>query len=214
MTAHDTMQQPLQHIVFDMGGVLMTFDAMFFAQQYTTCDEDAQLLARAYFLRTEWALLDSGTITPATMVRIAEASLPERLHPALHACAASWQHHSQPLTATNELAARLKQRGFTLYLLSNASSELHKYFHRIPGSECFMGKIVSADVKLLKPMHEIYERLYSDFDLKPEECWFVDDSPTNVECARCTGMGGSVFYNDAKRFRRELIEQGLDLTEE
>ena len=119
-----------------------------------------------------------------------------------------------PVPGMAELVRELRAKGYGVYLLSNASSELHKYFHRIPGSECFMGKIVSADVKLLKPMHEIYERLYSEFDLKPEECWFVDDSPTNVECARCTGMGGSVFYNDAKRFRRELIEQGLDLTEE
>ena len=69
--------------------------------------------------------------------------------------------------------------------------------------------MVSAEEKLLKPSLEIYQRLYEKFGLKPEECWFIDDSPANVEGAIYTGMGGSVFYGDVPRLRRELRRAGI-----
>lgn len=204
MTAHDTMHQPLQHIVFDMGGVLMTFDAMFFAQQYTTCDEDAQLLARAYFLRTEWALLDSGTITPETMVRVAEASLPARLHPALHACAAGWQHHSQPIAAVNELAARLKQRGLNLYLLSNASVEVDRQLEHCPAYPLMSGRVISGFERLMKPDPAIYQLLCTRYGLDPATCLFVDDNANNCTGAQVAGMMAYRFDGDAAALERAI----------
>lgn len=205
----------IKNIVFDMGQVLMYFDPDSYIARLGYTGEDAALLKREVFRSADWVSTDHGTKLPAEAAEDMCRRLPERLHAAAEELCCRWWHGEiMPVPGMAELVRELRAKGYGIYLLSNASSDLHKYFHRIPGSECFMGKLVSADVKLLKPMYEIYQRLYSDFGLKPEECWFVDDSPTNVECARCTGMGGSVFYNDAKRFRRELIEQGLDLTEE
>ena len=108
-----------------------------------------------------------------------------------------------------ELVRELKQAGYHIYLLSNASLALREYFPRIPGSECFDKLMVSAEEKLLKPSHEIFERLYEKFGLTPGQCWFIDDSPQNVEGAIQTGMGGSVFYGDVKRLRRDLIQAGI-----
>ena len=193
---------PLENIVFDMGGVLMTFDASYFARQYTENEEDAQLLAHAYFMRTEWSLLDSGTITPETMVRVAEASLPERLHPALHACAASWQHHSQPLTATNELAARLTQRGFHLYLLSNASIEIDRQLSHCPAYPLMSGRVISGFERLMKPDPAIYQLLCERYNLDPATCLFVDDNANNCEGARVAGMAAYCFDGDAAALER------------
>ena len=83
------------------------------------------------------------------------------------------------------------------------------YFDRIPGSECFDGRIVSADWKLLKPQPEIYETLLREFRLKPEECFFIDDLSVNVEGARRAGLDGAVFFGDIPRLRRELIAAGV-----
>ena len=77
----------LRNIIFDMGNVLMTFDGHEFASAFTEDEEDADLLYAALFGRTEWALLDSGTIDHATMLRVAEAHIPERLLP--HSCSVS-----------------------------------------------------------------------------------------------------------------------------
>lgn len=89
----------LRNIIFDMGNVLMTFDGHEFASAFTEDEEDADLLYAALFGRTEWALLDSGTIDHATMLRVAEAHIPERLLPNLYSCFDHWPELSRPLEA-------------------------------------------------------------------------------------------------------------------
>ena len=66
----------VKNVVFDMGNVLMRFDGELFARDFTDNEEDAQLLFQALFGRTEWALLDSGTISHETIARVATAMLP------------------------------------------------------------------------------------------------------------------------------------------
>ena len=140
--------------------------------------------------------------------------LPKRLHAAAEELTCRWwQGEFMPVPGMAELVRELRALGYGIYLLSNASSALNLYFERIPGSECFDGKLVSADVKLMKPFPEIYELLYTRFGLNPEECWFVDDNAANIESARMTGMNGSVFYDDVARLRRELRAQGIPVKE-
>ena len=103
----------------------------------------------------------------------------------------------------------LKEKGYGIYLLSNAGVSLREYFPGIPGAEYFDGLLVSAEEKLLKPQHEIYHRLYGRFGLDPARCFFIDDSPANIEAALCTGMEGTVFRGDPARLRRELEQAGI-----
>ena len=49
--------------------------------------------------------------------------------------------------------------------------------------------------------------------MTPGECWFIDDSPANVEGAILTGMGGTVYYGDVARLRRELHRAGIRCAE-
>ena len=49
---------------------------------------------------------------------------------------------------------------------------------------------------MLKPHAEIYERLCEKFDLKAEECLFVDDLQANIDGAKAVGMEGYCFAGD------------------
>ena len=73
----------------------------------------------------------------------------------------------------------------------------------------FDGFFVSSEHVLLKPQHEIYEKFFEVFDLKPEECFFIDDNPLNIEGAACCGMAGTVFKGDVDRLKRELLDAGI-----
>ena len=138
------------------------------------------------------------------------ARVPEKLWEPVEFLVGGWyQRFLFPMPGMAELVQELKENGYHLYLLSNASAALRDYFPRIPGSECFEKLMVSAEEKLLKPSFEIYRRLYEKFGLNPKECWFIDDSPANVEGAICTGMGGTIFYGDIPRLRRELRRVGI-----
>ena len=74
--------------------------------------------------------------------------------------------------------------------------------------------MVSSEEKLLKPQHEIYETLFARFKLAPEECFFIDDAPYNIEGAYLCGMPGAVFHGDVEELRYNLRNAGINVKEQ
>ncbi len=195
-------------IVFDMGGVLIDFSAQLFTERLQVSGEDRALLERHVLRTTDWVRLDRGTITEAEALVHACANLPRRLHAAADYIINHWNEPIVPIEGTAEVVRQLKARGYALYLLSNAGVRQHSYWNDIPGSECFSGTVISADLHLLKPEAAIYQALFDKFDLTPANCIFVDDLPLNVEAAQNAGMQGIVFFN-ACQLREELQKRGV-----
>lgn len=200
----------IRNVVFDMGHVLIYFSPGTFIERLGISGEDGRLLERELFRDREWVQLDRGSLTEEEVVEAVCRRLPERLHEAVRELVCGWwKRPLLPVEGMAELVGELKGMGYGIYLLSNANRQLPKYFPRIPGSEHFDGRIVSADWLLLKPQREIYEKLYEVYGLKPEECFFIDDQPANIEGAWCTGMAGAVFDGDMARLRRSLQAAGV-----
>lgn len=200
------MAKQLRNLVFDMGGVLMTFDGPYFASLFTDTAEDADLLNKALFGGPMWPLLDSGTISHETAARYARAHLPEHLHANLRECIDHWPEHSAPIQPTNELAIRLKNEGYGVYLLSNASTRIMEQLSHMPAMPFLDGYVVSGMERLMKPDPAIYQLLCKRFELDPEECLFVDDNADNCEGARVAGMRAFHFTGDVAALA-EHIEQ-------
>ena len=197
-------------IVFDMGGVLLDFGSHLFADRLHLSEDDRILLEQNLMRTVDWVRLDRGTITEEGAVRAVCERLPETLHTCVREVVTRWHARTlEPMEGMADLLRELKEKGMHIYLLSNANQKLRSYFPRIPGSECFDGLMVSAEERLLKPQHEIFEALLYRFDLKAEECFFVDDVPANVEGAAEAGLSGTVFYGDVPRLRRELRKAGI-----
>lgn len=204
----------IKHMIFDMGNVLIAWDPPMLTRRLGLSEGDYQIFLREVFSCSEWVALDHGTLTPEQAMETVGARLPEHLHAAaLRMMREWWADPLVPIEGMRDLIWELEDLGYDIYLLSNATSRLHDYFHRIPGSECFSGMIVSADWKLLKPQREIYEKLFESFSLTPEECFFIDDSPLNIDGAREAGMPGTVFFGDMARLRRELAAAGIPVVQ-
>ena len=203
----------IRNVVFDMGGVLIAWDPARIVDRLGLSKEDSQLLRREVFQSVEWVSLDRGSLSEQAALERFYSRLPQRLHAAAVRCVFWWKDELWPVPGMAELIQELDGLGYGIYLLSNATSALHGYFCRIPGSEHFRGHIVSADWKLLKPQHEIYEKLFSEYSLDPAECLFLDDYPPNIEGAMRCGMQGLVFYQDMERLRRELRSLGVGVKE-
>ena len=73
----------------------------------------------------------------------------------------------------------------------------------------FDGKLISCDVKVVKPMREIYQIFTDRFLLDPEECLFIDDAPANVAAAITCGWNGIVFHGDAVQLRLKMRQFGI-----
>ncbi|WP_418825662.1 HAD family hydrolase [Paratractidigestivibacter sp.] len=194
----------IKNVVFDMGNVLMLFDGPYFSAQFTESEADAAALQHALFGSPAWNLLDSGTISYDTMLRVARAHLDERLWPNLDACFTGWAAYSAPIEQTNALAAELKREGYGIYLLSNAGTRIHDQLSHMPAWELMDGAVVSGEERLMKPEPTIYRLLCERYGLLPEECLFVDDNADNCEGARVAGMRAVRYAGDAAAIREAL----------
>ena len=197
-------------IVFDMGQVLIHWEGAALLEKYGLEQEDKRLLLEELFGDVEWVMLDRGPLPFEQAIKAVCARVPERLHGVVREVITGWWLQPlRPIEGMAQLIRELKEAGYGIYLLSNASLRLREYFPEIPGSEYFDGLLVSAEWKLLKPQHEIYEAFCRTFSLAPESCFFVDDLPANVEGAMVAGMQGAVFHGDVPRLRRELQTAGI-----
>lgn len=194
----------IKNVVFDMGNVLMLFDGPYFSAQFTDNEADAAALQRALFGSPAWNLLDSGTISYDTMLRVARAHLDERLWPNLDACFAGWAAYSTPIEQTNALAAELKREGYGIYLLSNAGTRIHDQLGHMPAWNLMDGAVVSGEERLMKPDPAIYQLLCERYGLLAEECLFVDDNADNCEGARVAGMHAVRYTGDVAAIREAL----------
>ena len=105
-----------------------------------------------------------------------------------------------------ELLTRLKSEGYRLYGLTNWCNKVHITMKQYDIFGLLDGWVISSEEKYIKPEPEIYQRLFSRYDLKPEECLFADDRPENIEGGRRLGMDGIVFH-DARQYELELISK-------
>lgn len=200
----------IKNIIFDMGQVLIRWNPEEMLAAFDLPEADQTEIRRELFTGVEWIQQDRGVLTTAQVAEKVCARLPERLYCVVEDLVFHWHDRFLiPMPGMAELVRDLKNRGYSLYLLSNAGTPLRSYFPRIPGAEYFDGLMVSAEEVLLKPQHEIYERLYERFDLNPAECWFIDDSPANIEGAILTGMQGTIFRGDAAELRNALHQAGI-----
>ena len=201
----------IQNILFDMGNVLIRFDRKLFLDRMEVSDADKELLLREVFASVDWAHMDRGTKTEAMALESMKTRLPQRLHAAAEELTLRWDEPLIPIDGMYELVEELKEKGYGIYLLSNASYRQHEYWPRIPASRFFDGTLISADEHVVKPQPEIYQLCMERFGLKAEESFFIDDMAHNVEGALFCGLSGAVFYGDVNRLRQDLRAAGVEV---
>ena len=114
-----------------------------------------------------------------------------------------------PMDYSRDWLKALSAAGYGVYVLSNFGERAQKRAVEL-GAINFLdlldGYIFSYMIHEIKPDRAIYDALTEKYDLKFEECVFIDDSEDNVEAARSYGMQGIVFagYEDACKKLRAL----------
>ena len=87
------------------------------------------------------------------------------------------------------LALKLKQKGYPIYLLSNfPGDQFDKYRLQNSFLDEFDDRIISGDVGLAKPDIKIYQLAIKKFNLNPEESLFIDDKIENTKGAEQAGI--------------------------
>jgi len=200
----------IRNIVFDMGNVLVVFDPQYFMDLEGINDKDDRLLVyREVFHSIEWAQMDLGVLTEETAEPLILERIPERLRDSVKHLLSHWWEKRTCVPGMEELLRRLKDAGYRLYLLSNASILQHQYWPTFPVSRLFDGKLISCDYGIIKPNPEIYQLFIRKFGLNEKETLFVDDLPANVAAAVQCGWQGIVFQGEANELARKMELYGI-----
>ena len=196
--------QKIKNIIFDMGRVLLKFDPQVSLDIYCETSEDKELLYKELFEGPEWIMGDEGTITNGQRYELVKERVPERLHRALKLIVENWVMCMEPVEGALDFYKLVKEKGYQTFVLSNACNRFYGYFPRFYELDSFQGVVVSSDVKMIKPNPAIYEYILKTYNLKPEECLFIDDVEVNVEAAKAAGIKGFVFRNNYEELKELL----------
>jgi putative hydrolase of the HAD superfamily len=83
----------------------------------------------------------------------------------------------------------LRDRGFALGMISNASSELSLLWADSAFAGVFDAALFSADERMMKPDPQLYRRMANLLEVEPEDCVFVGDGAyRELQGAEAIGM--------------------------
>ena len=180
-----------KNIVFDFGNVIGKFDGHYILRQFCSSEQDLELLFDVIF--SGWGELDKGTVDYNENIENVVRRVPARLEDTVRSFFRGWPEHIIPIRQTADFIRELKDRKVPIYLLSNAPTYFENIAQRIDTLRLFDGIVFSAPLKMAKPEPAIYQYLFQTYDLKPEECFFIDDLEKNIRAAKEAGMDGIIF---------------------
>ncbi len=189
-----------------MGNVLLDFNPDAVLDEFCSSEEEKDVIRKELFEGPEWMMGDRGDIKDCERFDLVKVRVPEKFHEALRRCADEWDVCMKPLPGAREFCETVKERGFGIYVLSNASDLFYKYFPNLLPVDFFNGVFVSSDYKMLKPDEEIFMTFLAKYGLNAGECLFIDDRKENVSGAENAGLNGWVFDGDFEKIIRRLTE--------
>ena len=191
----------IKNIVLDMGNVLLAYNPQIPLDMFCQTKEEKEFILRELFEGPEWIQGDLGNLTNDEKYESIQKRVGEQMHPALRRCVYEWYVCLEPIAGAKEFCEYVKQRGYRLYVLSNAAKDFYDYFPKFAPLGYFDGVVVSCDLHMIKPDIRIYQYLLQTYHLLPEECLFVDDRAENAEGAKLAGMSAEVFQGDFDRLK-------------
>lgn len=192
-----------KNIIFDFGNVLAAFKEEELSHRFCTTEANNRLFKKLVF--DNWQSLDEGSVELSDYIETALSQTPEHLKTDISNYFNTWYKHLIPLTDTWDFVKELKEAGYSVYILSNAPVQFAEH-----AAECygvvkeFDGIVFSAPIRLVKPEPEIYQYLFNTYHLKPEECFFIDDKPSNIEAGKALGMNGIIFTGNIEAVKKAI----------
>jgi len=204
------MNQPVKHIVFDIGKVLIHYDPHL--AYHDIIPDEAE---RRWFFENvcthEWNIEQDRGRTWAEAEAVLIEAYPERADH-IRAFRKGW--HKMVSHAYEDSVAILEQlvaSGHDVTMLTNfASDTLREAQVRYPFLTISRGVTVSGDIGLLKPDRAIYDHHVKAFDLEPSATLFIDDTAANVEGAKIAGWQAVQFIGP-EQLKADLRQAGIDI---
>jgi epoxide hydrolase-like predicted phosphatase len=197
----------VKNIVFDFGGVLVSYDFNKFFTGVLGSKEKATWFLDNVLTDDFNNRLDHGLKSVNELLGELKAQFPAYVD----AINAFDVHYTDIFTGEVpgivDLMKELKGKGYHLYGLSNWSTKVFEVMKKFPRPFSLLEDcLISHQVKLLKPQPAIYRAFCKKMSVKPEDCIFIDDKKENILGAKSIGMDG-ITFTGTDALRKELAEK-------
>lgn len=195
-------------VIFDIGNVLADFVWKEHYQSFGYEEEMVERIAKATVKSPCWNEYDRGVMSNEDILQSFIANDPgieKEIRRVLQNIASMVRRNDYAIPWIQEL----QKKGYRCLYLSNFSERSHRECAAALDFIPYMdGGILSYQDKVIKPMPEIYHLLIERYQLVPEECVFMDDTPRNLEVAGKFGIHTIHFENQAQAIE-ELKKLGV-----
>ncbi len=204
------MTSPIDHIVFDIGKVLIHYDPNLpFSRIIPDAEERQWFFANV--CTHDWNIEQDRGRDWAK----AEAEL-IALHPERTADIRAFRENWQEMVphAYDDSVAIMEgliASGHDVTMLTNFASDTFREAQVMyPFLTKTRGVTVSGDVRLIKPDVAIYQLHAETFGLDPAKSVFIDDTLVNIDGAKAAGWHG-LHFTGAEKLRQDLAGLGLEV---
>lgn len=197
----------IKNIIFDYGNVLVDWNpAYLFLPVFGGDEEKCRYFTNNVCNREWFTRIDQGESMDVCVAELQKA-YPEYADVIALFRDRWFDMCSGDIPGMLEIIQDLKNQGVGVYGLTNwpaeTFAEARRRFKTLASIDNY---VVSSAVRLAKPQPEIFRLLLSKYNLKPEECVFIDDRVDNVNAAKALGIIGIVYPGSADALRKELAK--------
>ena len=202
----------IRSVVFDIGNVLASFRwKELFAELGFNGEKFDRIAAATVLHPTMWNEFDRSLMSDEEIISRCIRREPD-YEKEIRQIFSQTEYLVEEYDGSYAWIKELKEQGYKVYLLSNygkTSFEAAKEKERLSFLPLADGSVISYEVQMVKPEPGIYEALLVKYQLRAEECVFLDDKPENVEAAKKFGMYGIVVEHQeqAKTELQRLLER-------
>lgn len=195
----------VKYLVFDLGGVLIDWSPRYLYQKLFENPEELDFFLK-HVCPLDWNLRMDGGISFQQGIRERIQKFPQYSEQ-IKAYRERWPEMIKgEIFETVSIIRDLHEKGVPYWAITNFNDKTYEYcFAKYQWLNWFSGIIVSGRDYMLKPEPRIYQLLWDRFKLPLEECFFIDDSLSNVIGAREVGMDAVQFTPDLNL--RAILEQ-------
>ena len=198
----------IKNIIFDVGKVLVEWEPDVAMRKLGFDEKTIKAVSEATVESNDWNESDRSVLSDEEQVKLFIRKAPSYEKEIRlfwdNVGLAIWQYEY-----VKSWMQDLKARGYRLYILSNYARRTYAQTkdNALSFLEDVDGQLFSFEVHQIKPEPEIYQTLLQKYDLKPEECVFLDDRSENIKGAERAGIYGIQFtgYEASKEELDEML---------
>ena len=204
----------IKNIIFDLGNVIINYNQKQIINNFTKKEEEIKYIYDEIFHAPEWELMDLGNITNDETIEVINKRNEFKYEKLTENFLHEWYKKQAINRDIVEIAKELKKKGYQLFVLSNMANLTYEYFKNDEFFSLCTGIIISAHEHLIKPDEKVFRLFLDRYELKAEECLFIDDDPLeeNYETANKMGIKGRrIIANQAEDVRKLLLEFNIKI---